>query len=238
MPLLPRYPSQRSLRRTWIVRLARFRRTALQLGSFLSPSFLLMVFAVPLFAAGLAEKVQDTYRKTGTFRADFVQQTKIEVLDRNVEESGDLVFSKPGKFSIQYQGKNERQYLSDGHTLWIYHPKDKEVEVIENVGDIVSQEALVFLGGLGRMNEEFKVTEGAEGSLTLIPRSQSAPFTKLILSIDPKTSLVSAAELFPKSGNKSRYVFSGVKTNEGVSDGIFVFKKSGVKEIHPLATNP
>lgn len=192
------------------------------------------------FAGGLADRVQDAYRKTESFRADFTQQTKIEVLDRDVEESGDLLFSKPGKFSIHYKGKNERQYLSDGRTLWIYHPRDKEVEVIENVQDLVAKEALAFLGGLGEMTKEFRVTEGKDGQLTqltLIPKSKSAPFTKLVLTIDPQTSLVREADLFPKSGNKSRYVFSGVKTNESVADGLFTFKKSGVKEIRPLAAD-
>jgi outer membrane lipoprotein carrier protein len=198
-------------------------------------AFMVLVTAHTAFAGGLADRVQAAYRKTDSFRADFTQQTKIEVLDRDVEESGELLFAKPGKFSIQYKGKNEREYLSDANTLWIYHPKDKEVEVIENVRDMVSKEALVFLGGLGEMTQEFKVSEGKDGRLTLVPKSKSAPFSKLELTIDPQTSLVSEADLFPKSGNKSRYVFSGVRTNESVPPGRFIFKKSGVKEIYPLA---
>lgn len=183
------------------------------------------------FAAGLADKVQGAYRKTDNFRADFVQKTSVEILDREVEEGGDLVFSKPGRFSIHYQGKNERQYLSDGHTLWIYHPKDKEVEVIDDVQDIIAKEALVFLGGLGEMTREFKVTEGKGNQLTLVPKAKSAPFSKLILTIRPETSLVREVDLFPRSGNKSHYVFSGVKVNESLPESTFVFKKSGVKEI-------
>ena len=97
---------------------------------------LFFLLAAPAaFAAGLADRVQNAYKDTSSFSAKFTQTTKIEVLDRETTESGELVFAKPGRFSIRYDGKRERQYLSDGDTLWIYHPKEKEVEVIRDVAD-------------------------------------------------------------------------------------------------------
>jgi len=192
--------------------------------------------AAPAFAAGLAERVQSAYRATDSFSANFTQETVVEVLDRQISETGKLVFAKPGKFSIRYDGKKEREYVSDGATLWIYHPKDKEVEVIQNVSDVVSKEALSFLGGLGEMSKEFKVSEGGSGSLNLIPKSKSSPFSKILLTIDLETHLASAATLFPKSGNKSEYIFSDIKANAAVEPSTFRFSKKGVKEINPLAS--
>lgn len=199
------------------------------------PAFLALFLAVTANAAGLADRVQDAYKNTRSFSAKFTQTTKIEVLDRETAESGDLVFAKPGRFAIRYDGKRERQYLSDGDTLWIYHPKEKEVEVIHDVADLVSREALVFLGGLGEMNKEFKVTAGEGNTLNLVPKSKSSPFTKIILTIDPNDALARGAVLFPKSGNRSEYVFTDVKANEPCSESTFKFSKSGVKEIEPLA---
>jgi len=193
-----------------------------------------LLFSVSLHASGLADRVQRAYQKTETFSADFVQKTKIEVLDRDIEEPGHLVFSKPGKFLIHYTGKKERNYISDGLTLWIYHPREKEVEVIEHVQDTVSREALVFLGGLGEMSQEFKVTESKADQLQLIPKSKSSPFSKLVLTIAPETSLVSAVSLFPKSGNRSDYAFTAVQTNGSVPESTFQFEKNGVKETRPL----
>jgi outer membrane lipoprotein-sorting protein len=109
------------------------------------------------------------------------------------------------------------------------------VEVIEDVQDVVSREALVFLGGLGEMTKEFKVAEGAANALTLVPKSKSSPFSKIVLTVDPADHLARGATLFPKSGNKSRYVFDFVRVNEPVADSKFRFSKSGVKEIRPLA---
>lgn len=192
------------------------------------------------YAAGLIDKVQETYRKTEQFRADFVQTTKIEVLDRVVEEKGELIFAKPGRFLIHYKGPRERKYISDGKTLWIHRPREKEVEVYEDLKDIVAREALAFLGGLGEMTKEFQVLEkeevGAYGHtplLVLIPKRKSAPFTKLILKIDRASSLVQEATLFPKSGNESRYLFSEIRVNEPVPEKTFEFHESGTKEVRP-----
>jgi outer membrane lipoprotein carrier protein len=184
-------------------------------------------------AAGLVEKVQQTYRQTEQFRADFVQTTKIEVLDRVVEEKGQLVFAKPGKFLIHYRGARERKYISDGKTLWIYRPKEKEVEIYEDLKNVVAREALAFLGGLGEMTKEFRVNEKG-GELLLVPKRKGAPFVQLILKINPESHLVQEATLFPKSGNESRYLFSAIRVNEPVPETTFEFHESGTKEVRPM----
>jgi outer membrane lipoprotein carrier protein len=196
---------------------------------------MVLLMAKLTFAGGLADRVQDAYRKTDSFSAKFTQKTMVELLDRETTESGELVFAKPGRFSIHYEGKRERQYLSDGDTLWIYHPKEKEVEVVNDVQDLVSREALVFLGGLGEMTKEFKVSDSGVHELTLVPKSKSSPFSKIILIVDPSDFLARGTTLYPKSGNKSEYSFSDVRANEPVSESTFKFSKSGVKEIHPMA---
>jgi outer membrane lipoprotein carrier protein len=184
-------------------------------------------------AGELADKVQATYRNIETFEADFTQKTYVEILEKDVVEKGDLVFAKPDRFLVRYQGSKERQYISDGKTLWVYRPKDKEVEVTHHVEDVVSPEALVFLGGLGDMTKTFRVTE-AGYKLTLTPKSKS-PFKKLVLEINPEDALVTAVDLFSKSGNRSRYDLSNARTNRAVDSSEFVFKKSGVKEVPSLA---
>lgn len=191
-----------------------------------------------LIASDLAQKVQQTYRDTHSFQADFTQSTHIELLDRDQVEEGILTFAKPGQFLIHYSGKNERDYISDGKTLWIYHPQEKEVEVIEKAQNILSREALVFLGGLAEMTQEFKVTEekaqDKAHQLTLVPKSKSSPFLRLLLQVDASDSFVHEMTLFPKSGNQSHYVFSNIHRNINIPDSVFKFKKTNVKVIHPI----
>ncbi len=191
-------------------------------------SFCLLLFSANLSAGVLTQKVQETYQKTSSFEAHFIQKTHIELLDRDVEEIGQLVFARPGKFSIRYDGEQPRQYLCDGRILAVYRPLDKEVEIHDDVNSLVSQEALVFLGGLATMTKEFKVAESGD-RLTLVPKSPKAVMKKMILSIDPKTSLVIRAELFPKSGNRSVYDFSKIRTDQAYPATFFQPPHAGVK---------
>lgn len=185
-------------------------------------SLILAFLFLPATAlAGLSDQVQQTYKNTREFRARFVQKTHIEILDRNMEEKGELIFAKPGRFVIHYLGPRERKYVSDGKKLWIRRPREKEVEVYDQINELISREALVFLGGLGEMDREFRVSEEGGDQLILIPKKKGALFKKILLKIDPETHLVRETTLFPKSGNVSHYVFSDIKTNEPVSDSVF-----------------
>ncbi len=194
---------------------------------------ILFSFPGPVWSGGLAGKVQETYRATEQFRADFAQKTAVEVLGRDVEERGEIFFAKPGRFLIHYQGDRERKYISDGKTLWIYYPREDEVEVYENLSEVVSREALVFLGGLGEMTREFKVQEKGKEELVLTPKNRRAPFSKVVLGIDPETHLAVRATIFSRTGNESRYEFSGTRANEPVPDSFFRFRDKKVKKIRP-----
>ncbi len=201
---------------------------------FLALSLLFLAQAVPVQAAGLIEKVQETYRKTNSFRANFVQTTFVEVLDREVRSQGEIIFEKPSRFLIHYSDGQERKFISDGKTLWVVYPEEKEVEVYENLEGVMANEALIFLGGLGTMTQEFLVKETSGTQLELTPKDQKALFKKVLLTIDPTTSLVRATTLFPRNGNKSRYLFSDVQTNKSVSKKNFQWKESDYKVLHPL----
>lgn len=201
-------------------------------------AFFLAVFLFSLLplaqASSLVDKVQETYRSTDNFHADFIQKTHIAALDRHIEEKGELIFERPGKFSIHYQGARERSYLSDGQTLWIYRPHEREVEVYENLNDMVSREALAFLGGLGEMTKEFKATQDTEYQLKLEPKRRGSPLKEIYLTIDPQTNLVKAVLLLPKSGNQSHYRLTNVRTNEKIPESTFQFHESGIKETRPM----
>ena len=167
-----------------------------------------------LYASGLTEKVERVYREAKEFRADFVQKTKIEILDRQVEERGKLTFTKPGKFVIHYQGNRERKYVSDGKKLTIYYPQEKEVEAYHDLKGMISKEGLIFLDGLGEMTKIFQVTEKKPQSLVLIPRDPKTSFKRIVLEIDPQSYWVKEVILYPKSGNTTHYWFSKVEVSQ------------------------
>lgn len=168
----------------------------------------LFLFPFSLHSSDLADRVQETYRRAKEVRADFVQRTKVDLLDRVITEKGHLFLAKGGRFSVRYEGENAREFISDGKKLKVIHRKTGERETYD-VGDLLSREALAFLGGLGEMREQFFVSQPGSDRLALVPRDHRSPFSKVILRINPN-SLVEGVVLFPKSGNRSEYTFSDV----------------------------
>lgn len=165
-----------------------------------------------VYGLDLVGGVQKTYRQNVRFHALFVQRTHIELLNKDVEEKGEMTFVQPGRFVIHYGGSQERKYICDGTTLWIYRPRSQEVEVHPDMKNILSHEALAFLGGLGEMDHEFKVKVEAGNWISLVPRDRRSPFKQIRLKIDPKTFWTVEVILFPRQGNESRYSFSDIQT--------------------------
>ena len=200
---------------------------------FIAPGLLVILTLVsPVQAADLVTEVQRAYQKNTQFRADFVQKTHIELLNKDVEEKGTMIFAKPSKFDIHYEGKQERRYICNGETLWIYHPKLQEVEVYSDVKDVLTREALSFLGGLGNMTQQFQVKVEPNSWLLLVPKNKKSPFKNIRLRIDPSSFLATEVVLSPRQGNESRYLLSRIQTPNSAVD--FEFQPPAGTEVTTL----
>ncbi|MDO8462025.1 MAG: outer membrane lipoprotein carrier protein LolA [Deltaproteobacteria bacterium] len=191
----------------------------------------------------VAQQVQAAYQKTENFTANFSQKTKVAMMDKLVEKEGQMIFARssgtePGRWVVEYKKPEAKKYTSNGTTLWIYRPQDKEVEIYDNAADLVAKEALVFLGGLAHLDSEFETSsrkkmQGEGYQLTLRPLKKGA-FQKIILSVKGPRYLVTEAVVYAEGGNMTRYFFSDIKTNVKWKQDPFLFKvPQGVKELHP-----
>jgi outer membrane lipoprotein-sorting protein len=180
-------------------------------------------FLFPCFAlAGdLANRVQRAYSQVPAIEADFVQVTYVELLGREVREEGRIVLARTAKFLIHYKGGQERKYISDGKTLWIWRKGDPKIEVIKDIGENIGREALTFLTGLGELDKEFHIEEKGKDELRLVPRDPRSPFKRLVLLIGKPEALARQVTLFPRSGNKSRYEFTRWEKKEGAPAHLF-----------------
>jgi outer membrane lipoprotein-sorting protein len=104
------------------------------------------------------KQVQSTYDSAQDVSSDFVQKVKIAALERDVEKTGRALFRKPGKLFVEYEGEEGRLYISDGKKLWIYEKGDTQVNVFPVGPKTMPEEALAFLGGLGDLRQQFRVS--------------------------------------------------------------------------------
>ena len=182
-----------------------------------------------IVAANNIDAIESTYRSLQDLSANFVQTTKVELVDRTVIKKGTFRFKKGGKIRIEYEGKDGKNYISDGSTLWTYIEGDKKsLQTFAIDDETVPKEALSFLNGFGTLKKEFSVTASSAfpdapagtDALHLVPRGKAKHFESLDALFGPD-HLLSQLVIKNTSGNTSNYKFSEIKTNTNLSDGLF-----------------
>jgi len=175
------------------------------------------------------DAIQSTYQSIPGIAADFTQQTYVALIEKTVSKQGKFYFKKGGKLRIEYKGDEERNYVSDGSTLWIYTPGDAaSMQTYEISEETVPREALSFLSGFGKLDKEFSIepskafTEIPEGftALHLKPLRKKAQY-KSLDTLFNKDHLLMKLKIHNLSGNVTDYEFTNIKTSVGLKDGFF-----------------
>ncbi len=105
----------------------------------------------------------------GDFTADFFQRTLLKKESREMRGDGIVsvklaTASSPLMYRFQYYRPYQQEIVSDGNSLWIYHPENREV-ILSDVGYMYNRpgfnpdrdRAVNFLQGLGRISKDFQI---------------------------------------------------------------------------------
>lgn len=195
------------------------------------------------------------------FQADFFQQSRLASLDRLQRGRGQVVVkfdrSRAGrvptaKFRWDYDQPTEQEIVSDGRTMWVYLPENRQVirSEIDQVGQARPDDPITFLTGLGNLSRDFLITwaepnRDPQGNwiLELRPRRPSPLIQKLLVVVD-KDALggrkgrdvfpIRSTNVIDPSGNSTIIEFANVRVNRGVPDSRFDFiLPAGVEVIRP-----
>lgn len=104
------------------------------------------------------------------FTADFFQRTLLKKEGREMRSDGVVsvrlaTATSPLMYRFQYYRPYQQEIVSDGNSLWIYHPENREV-ILSNVSFIYNRpgfnpdrdSAVNFLQGLGRISKDFQIS--------------------------------------------------------------------------------
>ena len=108
------------------------------------------------------------------FTANFFQSTTMSQQKRELRGEGLIsvkmpVGSTPLMFRFEYLRPNRQEIVSDGASLWIYHPENREV-ILADVGFLFipnsfgsnrNNRSINFLQGLGRISKDFQIVYAA-----------------------------------------------------------------------------
>lgn len=216
----------------------------------------MILLAVPASAAldeelaSVLEALETPFRATTPasqqirdFAADFVQLSTVVAIDRIQRGEGKVWFKFPmtrqentflPMFRWDYELPNEQQILSDGISLWVYVPENRQVIVskMDQVEAEYGDNPAAFFTALGDLAKIFAVSWGSDQQdtqgnyrLLLTPRRPSQFFQQIEVIVDQQTVLAhqqgGMSQVFPlvatqvtdPQGNLTRITFGAVRWN-------------------------
>lgn len=179
-------------------------------------------------AADVAAALQGRYTAIKDFSASFTQTYEGGVLRRKAVESGTVYIKKPGRMRWEYTSPQKKLFVSDGKTMFMHFPEDKQVMTYPVAAQDEATSAVLFLMGKGDVSRDFNVRwvdGGADDvyALRLEPRRRQAEYDWLQLTADPGTLQIRTLTAGDAQGGRSTFAFTGFKENTGLSDKLFQF---------------
>ena len=179
-------------------------------------------------AGDVASALQRQYDSIKDFSATFTQTYEGGVLRRKALETGTVYVKKPGKMRWDYAAPEKKVFVSDGRTMFLYFPNDKQVMKNAVPEQDEATSAVLFLMGKGNIVRDFTVRWAEGGSdavyrLRLDPKTRQAEYDWLELSADRETLRIVGLTAGDAQGGRSSFGFTNFKENVGLADKMFQF---------------
>lgn len=196
---------------------------------------LIIFLTIPFLLHGgtLTELLKERYEKIETLEASFRQKLYISSIKKERLLEGKFFYKKGKGFLWKYERPDEKIYLFDGTFLWQEEKKknyvikervkkeERKGTFFDLVEDFKRIDEIILIKGEYEKEEE-KIIEA-------LPRKEEIIKT-IRLYLDRKT-MVRRLELYEITGNSNIIEFSDIKINEGIEDGIFIYRPKRGKEI-------
>jgi outer membrane lipoprotein carrier protein len=179
-------------------------------------------------ASDVAAALQRKYDAVKDFTASFTQTYEGGVLRRKASETGTVSVKKPGKMRWDYTSPEKKLFVSDGQTMFLYFPNDKQVMKNAVPSQDEATSAVLFLMGKGNIVRDFNVRWAEGGTdatyrLRLDPKTRQAEYDWLEISADRETLRIVGLTAGDAQGGRSSFALSNFKENSGLADKIFQF---------------
>jgi outer membrane lipoprotein carrier protein len=175
--------------------------------------------APQLTADALVANIQKFYVGTQKLRADFKQTYTNTVFGKSSTSTGKVYVLKPGKMRWDYATPEKKHFISDGTTLWVYEPLNRQAYK-QDLKNTVLPVAVTFLYGQGDLSKDFTAKldpgkYGVKGDLVvkLTPKQPSAQYKNLWLVVDAGDYHVKESIVLEASDNLNQFRFFNFKSN-------------------------
>lgn len=171
--------------------------------------------------------VEKRYSGSG-FSARFFQVSVLKAMKITDTANGSAFFKKPGMMRWEYTVPDRQQIITDGTTLWIYRPDDKQVTVGVFPSFFGDGKGAGFLSDISLIRKKFMVSIGdgfvdSEHVLKLWPKEKNIDISVIHLAISRETCEVIRIVTYNAYGDETRIELTDINFSENPPDSIFHF---------------
>jgi outer membrane lipoprotein carrier protein len=172
----------------------------------------------------IVQAIEKTYANVQAIRADFTQTSRSSVMGEQ-HQKGKVMLKRPRKMRWAFTQPDDRQFVTDGQTMWIWSAHDNQVIV---TGDFASQSGDMpqLLDDLSKLDEMFDIVKLPDTPqahvLSLTPKKQ-ASFKKLELVIEKKKYTLEKVTMTDNMDGVVELAFTQMKLNPELADSSFTF---------------
>ena len=203
-----------------------------------------LVLAAAVVAPARADELADAlrtlqqrYESTRTLVAKFRQEVESPTMAGKLTSNGTVSFEKPNRMRWDYAAPDRQTIVSDGETLWIYQPEEKQVLKAPLREAFQATTPVTFLAGLGHVDRDFTPTLESSADdrwvLKLVPREARGVAT-LMLVVRKGDASIEEARISDPLGTTTHLALSEERRNVSLGADLFHFTPPpGVDVVRP-----
>ena len=161
---------------------------------------------------------------TKGLKANFVQTVSDRAGRKTQEASGNLFFSRPGKFRWVYQKPYAQLIVGDGKKIWI-HDEDLDQVTVRKLDQALGDSPAALLAGDNNINKLFNLKDvGSKDGIEWLeatPKSKEGSFETVRMGF--KGADLHAMELKDNFGQTTLLQFSNLQRNPSLGASLFRF---------------
>jgi len=171
----------------------------------------------------------------GDIRGSFIQKSHIKDLKRTDTYIGEFLIKRPFKMKWEYKGEIPQEVFIKNDEIIIYQKKARQAFKGKFERDTYGQAPIALLGGFGRIQEEFSVTE-RNGRLLLKPKKPMGAVVSIEIKPSEGEFPINSFVIHDSHANRIEITLKNVKVNTGLKDGLFEPSFPRDVEIHELGS--
>lgn len=186
----------------------------------------------------ILDGIEQRYAGSG-FSATFFQESMLKAMQISDTAEGRLTVKRPGKMRWAYTVPDEQIIITNGSTMWIYRPADRQV-MVGRAPDFFGQgKGAGFLSDIGQLRGSFTITLAEAKSdgyfrLQLRPLKPTRDLADIILSVAKITYQVDQVITHNAYGDETRIVLKDYQFNLDPDENLFNFNIPEGIDVVPL----